>query len=78
MFITCLLPAVGALKATVIQTTISNRPRCGRRAGGALGSQMNLFDRFARVIKVRCRKAVYVFPSDLCKLLYIAGGFYYS
>eukprot|EP00268_Persea_americana_P005945 TRINITY_DN1205_c0_g2_i3.p1 TRINITY_DN1205_c0_g2~~TRINITY_DN1205_c0_g2_i3.p1 ORF type:complete len:333 (-),score=82.85 TRINITY_DN1205_c0_g2_i3:235-1233(-) len=42
---------VGALKATVIQTTISNRPRCGRHGGGALGSQMNLFDRFARVIK---------------------------
>lgn len=74
-FTNCLLLVVGALKASVIQTTISNRPRCSRFGGGALGAQMNLFDRFARVIKVRCRR---LFPSDHCKLLYVAGGFYYS
>ncbi|XP_058089024.1 membrane-associated 30 kDa protein, chloroplastic-like isoform X2 [Magnolia sinica] len=38
---------VGALKATGV--AISNRTRCN--GGGALGAQMNLFDRFARVIK---------------------------
>lgn len=42
---------VGALKVTVIQISNSNRPKCGRQGGGALGAQMNLFDRFARVVK---------------------------
>lgn len=41
---------MGALRVTVRQLPHSNRPRCN--GGGALGAQMNLFDRFARVIKV--------------------------
>ncbi|XP_058094204.1 probable membrane-associated 30 kDa protein, chloroplastic [Magnolia sinica] len=42
---------VGALKATGIQTAISNRPRCDAHGGGALGAQMNIFGRLARVIQ---------------------------
>ncbi|XP_039133035.1 probable membrane-associated 30 kDa protein, chloroplastic [Dioscorea cayenensis subsp. rotundata] len=41
---------VGGLKTKGIKLSTSNRLRCGGR-GGALGTQMNLFDRFARVIK---------------------------
>lgn len=43
---------VGALKAEGLRMSKSNRPRCSGRGGGALGAQMNLFDRLARVIKV--------------------------
>ncbi|XP_068661710.1 membrane-associated protein VIPP1, chloroplastic-like [Aristolochia californica] len=42
---------VGALKATGIQKAIAYKPKSGKHGGGALGAQMNLFDRFARVIK---------------------------
>ena len=43
---------VGGLKTKGLKlSTSNNRLRCGGR-GGALGTQMNLFDRFARVIKV--------------------------
>ncbi|XP_077229176.1 membrane-associated protein VIPP1, chloroplastic-like [Tasmannia lanceolata] len=42
---------VGGLKAIEIQAAISKKPRCGGHRGGALGAQMNLFDRFARVVK---------------------------
>ncbi|KAK9292883.1 hypothetical protein L1049_020864 [Liquidambar formosana] len=42
---------VGALKVTGIRIAQPNRSRCNGHGGGALGSQMNLFDRFARVIK---------------------------
>ncbi|KAM0940665.1 hypothetical protein DsansV1_C18g0152651 [Dioscorea sansibarensis] len=42
---------VGGLKTKGLKlSTSNNRLRCGGR-GGALGTQMNLFDRFARVIK---------------------------
>lgn len=44
--------AVGALKLTGIQLVHSTRTRYSRHGGGALGTQMNLFDRFARVVKV--------------------------
>lgn len=39
--------AVGSLKLRGLQLVHSNR-----HGGGALGAQMNLFDRFARVVKV--------------------------
>ncbi|RWR71928.1 putative membrane-associated protein, chloroplastic [Cinnamomum micranthum f. kanehirae] len=42
---------VGAFKAAGIQTATANKTRCSGHGGGALGAQMNLFDRFARVIK---------------------------
>ncbi|XP_068666139.1 membrane-associated protein VIPP1, chloroplastic-like [Aristolochia californica] len=42
---------VGALKATGIQKAMSYKPKTVKHGGGALGAQMNLFDRFARVIK---------------------------
>ncbi|KAL3838537.1 hypothetical protein ACJIZ3_023128 [Penstemon smallii] len=42
---------VGAPKYSGIQLSYSSRPRCNSHGGGALGAQMNLFDRFARVIK---------------------------
>ncbi|XXG44920.1 hypothetical protein AAC387_Pa02g0149 [Persea americana] len=42
---------VGAFKATGIQTATANKARCSGHGGGALGAQMNLFDRLARVIK---------------------------
>ncbi|XP_077253103.1 membrane-associated protein VIPP1, chloroplastic-like isoform X2 [Tasmannia lanceolata] len=42
---------VGSLKAVWIHTSISNKHRHGGDRGGALGARMNLFDRFARVIK---------------------------
>lgn len=44
--------AVGAPKYTGIQLSFSSRSRCNSHGGGALGTQMNLFDRFARVVKV--------------------------
>uniref|UniRef100_A0A5B7AM57 Membrane-associated 30 kDa protein n=1 Tax=Davidia involucrata TaxID=16924 RepID=A0A5B7AM57_DAVIN len=40
---------VRALKVTGIR--LASRSRCNGHGGGALGAQMNLFDRFARVIK---------------------------
>ncbi|KAK9082729.1 hypothetical protein Scep_029200 [Stephania cephalantha] len=42
---------VGSLKISRIQVGRSTRNRCNGHGGGALGAQMNLFDRFARVIK---------------------------
>ncbi|KAI0528980.1 hypothetical protein KFK09_001525 [Dendrobium nobile] len=42
---------VGRLKAMGIQTSNCNALKCVGRGGGALGAQMNLFDRLARVIK---------------------------
>ncbi|XAR65800.1 hypothetical protein NMG60_11011748 [Bertholletia excelsa] len=42
---------VGALTVSRIRLTHSNRPGCNGLGGGALGARMNLFDRFARVIK---------------------------
>ncbi|RWR71951.1 putative membrane-associated protein, chloroplastic [Cinnamomum micranthum f. kanehirae] len=42
---------VGAFKAAGIQTATANKTICSGHGGGALGAQMNLFDRFARVIK---------------------------
>lgn len=42
---------VGALKVEVIRVAPSNRPHYSRQRGGALGARMNLFDRFARVVK---------------------------
>ncbi|KMT14727.1 hypothetical protein BVRB_4g074920 [Beta vulgaris subsp. vulgaris] len=42
---------VGALRLSGVQLLHSNRSRCNGIGGGSLGSQMNLFDRFARVVK---------------------------
>ncbi|CAL9173786.1 unnamed protein product [Musa hybrid cultivar] len=42
---------VGALKATGIHTLRIKHLKCSRHGGGALGAQMNLFDRLARVVK---------------------------
>lgn len=42
---------VGAVKLAGLQLTHSNRSRCNSHGGGALGARMNLFDRFARVVK---------------------------
>uniref|UniRef100_A0A5B7CDT9 Membrane-associated 30 kDa protein n=1 Tax=Davidia involucrata TaxID=16924 RepID=A0A5B7CDT9_DAVIN len=42
---------VGALKITWIKIGPSYHSQCSRQCGGALGTQMNLFDRFARVAK---------------------------
>lgn len=42
---------VGPLKVEVIRVAPSNRPHYSRQRGGALGARMNLFDRFARVVK---------------------------
>ncbi|KAK4366968.1 hypothetical protein RND71_014848 [Anisodus tanguticus] len=42
---------VGAVKLTGLHLTHSNRSRCNSHGGGALGARMNLFDRFARVVK---------------------------
>ncbi|XP_073099310.1 membrane-associated protein VIPP1, chloroplastic isoform X2 [Elaeis guineensis] len=42
---------VGALKAKGVPTSNIKRPKCHKHRGGALGAQMNLFDRLARVIK---------------------------
>ncbi|EOY04733.1 PREDICTED: membrane-associated 30 kDa protein, chloroplastic [Theobroma cacao] len=41
---------VAALKVTRIRT-LPGRSHCHRQGGGALGTRMNLFDRFARVVK---------------------------
>ncbi|KAM1635185.1 hypothetical protein ACFX1S_013342 [Malus domestica] len=42
---------VEALKVEVIRVAPSSRPHYSRQRGGALGARMNLFDRFARVVK---------------------------
>ncbi|KAL2924439.1 Membrane-associated protein VIPP1 chloroplastic [Bienertia sinuspersici] len=42
---------VGALRLSGVQLLVSNKTRCKGHGGGSLGSQMNLFDRFARVVK---------------------------
>lgn len=42
---------VGALKVRGIRIARSSTYRCNGHGGGALGTQMNLFDRFARVVK---------------------------
>ncbi|PNT31238.1 hypothetical protein POPTR_006G123600v4 [Populus trichocarpa] len=42
---------VEALKITRIRTGLSTRSHCYGHGGGALGTRMNLFDRFARVVK---------------------------
>ncbi|XP_061351192.1 membrane-associated protein VIPP1, chloroplastic [Gastrolobium bilobum] len=41
----------GALEVPGIRVSYSNRLKCNCQGGGALGAQMNLFSRFARVIK---------------------------
>ncbi|XP_048427427.1 membrane-associated 30 kDa protein, chloroplastic-like isoform X2 [Pyrus x bretschneideri] len=43
--------SVEALKVEVIRVAPSSRPHYSRQRGGALGARMNLFDRFARVVK---------------------------
>lgn len=48
-----LLLIVEALKVTRISIAHSTRSHCYRQGGGALNTRMNLFDRFARVVKVR-------------------------
>ncbi|KAL9374198.1 hypothetical protein Peur_033818 [Populus x canadensis] len=42
---------VEALKVARIRTGLSTRSQCYRQGGGALGTCMNLFDRFGRVVK---------------------------
>ncbi|KAK6915470.1 PspA/IM30 [Dillenia turbinata] len=42
---------VGALKVTRMRNVHAKHSRSGRHGGGGLGAQMNLFDRFARVVK---------------------------
>ncbi|KAJ0034973.1 hypothetical protein Pint_26013 [Pistacia integerrima] len=42
---------VGALRVTRLRIAHSSRSHCYRQGGGALGTRMNLFDRFARVVK---------------------------
>ncbi|KAB5552371.1 hypothetical protein DKX38_009682 [Salix brachista] len=42
---------VEALKVTRIRTGLCTRSHCYGQGGGALGTRMNLFDRFARVVK---------------------------
>ncbi|KAJ0092411.1 hypothetical protein Patl1_26640 [Pistacia atlantica] len=42
---------VGALRVTSLRIAHSSRSHCYRHGGGALGTRMNLFDRFARVVK---------------------------
>ncbi|GMH13061.1 hypothetical protein Nepgr_014902 [Nepenthes gracilis] len=42
---------VGAFKVTGLRVSHPNKTRCNGRGGGVLVVQMNLFDRFARVIK---------------------------
>lgn len=44
--------AVGTPMYTAIRLSYSSRSRCTSLGGGGLGTQMNLFDRFARVVKV--------------------------
>lgn len=43
---------VGTPMYTAIRLSYSSRSRCNSLGGGGLGTQMNLFDRFARVVKV--------------------------
>lgn len=50
-FLSFFFSEVGALKVKGIQVVHSSRTRCNGNGIGALGTRMNLFDRFARVIK---------------------------
>lgn len=43
---------VAGLRIGGVRVAFSDRLRCNGHGGGSLGAQMNLFDRFARVIKV--------------------------
>ncbi|CAN6707268.1 unnamed protein product [Malus baccata var. baccata] len=54
---------VGALKVEVIRVAPSSRPQYSRQRGGALGARMNLFDRFARVIKSYANALVSTFED---------------
>ncbi|KAB2611238.1 membrane-associated 30 kDa protein [Pyrus ussuriensis x Pyrus communis] len=54
---------VGALKVEVIRVSPSSRPRYSRQRGGALGARMNLFDRFARVVKSYANALVSTFED---------------
>ncbi|XP_044500656.1 membrane-associated 30 kDa protein, chloroplastic-like [Mangifera indica] len=42
---------VGALRVTRLRIVHPSQSHCYRQGGGALGTRMNLFDRFARVVK---------------------------
>ncbi|KAG8380326.1 hypothetical protein BUALT_Bualt06G0004000 [Buddleja alternifolia] len=50
MLVPILSSAVGTSKYTGIPLSLSSRSRC-KSHGGGVGAQMNLFDRFARVVK---------------------------
>jgi len=59
---------VASLRATGLQTSNTNVLRCSRHGGGALGARMNLFDRLARLVKVRFRENYTYCDIILCHL----------
>ncbi|GAB2287139.1 Membrane-associated protein vipp1, chloroplastic [Dionaea muscipula] len=54
---------VGLSKFTVLRVANPSRSRCNGHGGGALGASMNLFDRFARVIKSYANAIVSTFED---------------
>lgn len=52
IFLIFIVLAVGALRVTRLRIVHPSQSHCYRQGGGALGTRMNLFDRFARVVKV--------------------------
>ncbi|KAL3833880.1 hypothetical protein ACJIZ3_008616 [Penstemon smallii] len=54
---------VGTPKYTGIRLSYSSRSRCNVHGGGGLGAQMNLFDRFARVVKSYANAVISTFED---------------
>ncbi|XP_030471778.2 membrane-associated 30 kDa protein, chloroplastic-like isoform X1 [Syzygium oleosum] len=53
----------GALRVTKLRIARCKGSDCQRRGGGALGSRMNLFDRFARVVKSYANAVISTFED---------------
>ncbi|XP_030528036.1 membrane-associated 30 kDa protein, chloroplastic-like [Rhodamnia argentea] len=54
---------VGALRVTKLRIARCKGSDCQRRSGGALGARMNLFDRFARVVKSYANAVISTFED---------------
>ena len=69
--------AVEALRVPRLRIAHSDRLRRNCHGGGAFGSQMNIFSRFARVIKVRKYKKRLFFEKKKNIYIYIYVNFSY-
>lgn len=56
----------GALKFSGVRLSRFSRSRCNGHGGGSFRIQMNLFDRFARVIKVMRDILIFILGTVAC------------